>query len=653
MVAFGGAAPDGRSGTAMDHDLRPSSRSIPHRLRRPDGGFTLPELVITVFVVGVVMATLSSIMVIVMRQQTSSEGRFNASRSEQSLGMWMPADLASAQAVDTAPGTRPCGPGCTTGTSAEGSNMVMLSWQTMVAPGAPPTMKTTNVSYRYVQRSGTWMVTRVQCDRTTGVSWSCGEKIVSRNIAAPPAGTTFAAGTTYPSWAIGVSQPMDPIDPGTGTTVAPTDSQAKSATRVTLNVHGGSTQSGTTGGLTPVIITAGSTKLVNDLDPASMEGAPSFSAMRSRCGGNFGLIVDASQSINASQLVSVKTGLKTLVDTFRGTPIRIQMTTFGDRGWIIGSTTGKTPRWFDMLNEADVTALKTAIDAVTTRFGTNYEEGIFRMFRNDDGTQQDVVADTVMFFTDGQVYGSRLTGTMVNGGKTWTFNTASAPTNPPGSSGHAATSTLDAQFRAEYWAGLYRGITTRFIGIGVGTVTNSANNVRSIAKIVSGNTTGVPATTDASGNFNNADVANLYTLPQWEKFAGAVEAIALAKCGGTLTVQTIRDGSPHEYPVSYQNTAAQLASGADAEVSLVTVTTSASYPSGTFDYAISSGGYLTVDIVPASLADLDGFTPVGWSCRSRGADRSFTPIPISGSTFTGIRVRVNVNEALSCKLTVQ
>ena len=56
---------------------------------------------------------------------------------------------------------------------------------------------------------------------------------------------------------------------------------------------------------------------------------------------------------------------------------------------------------------------------------------------------------------------------------------------------------------------------------------------------------------------------------------------------------------------------------------------------------------------PASLADLDGFTPVGWSCRSRGADRSFTPIPISGSTFTGIRVRVNVNEALSCKLTVQ
>lgn len=636
----------------MDSDRRTSPHSI-RRLHRPDGGFTLPELVITVFVVGVVMATLSSIMVIVMRQQTSSEGRFNASRSEQALGMWMPADLASAQAVDTAPGARPCGPGCTTGTSGEGSNMVMLSWQTMVAPGAPPTMKTTNVSYRYVQRGGVWMVTRVQCDRTTGGSWSCGEKIVSRSIAAPPTGTVFTAGTTYPSWAIGVSQPMDPIDPGTGTTVPPSDSQAKNATRVTLNVHGGSTQSGTTGGLTSVIITAGSTKLVNDLDPASMDGAPSFGAMRSRCGGNFGLIVDASNSIG-NQLSNVKTGLVKFVDTFRGTPIKIQMTTFGDRGWIIGSADGKTPRWFDMLNEADVTALKAGINSMTLRFGTNYEEGIFRMFRNDDGTQQTVIPDTVMFFTDGQVYGSRLWGNNVkSGGQTWTFNTASAPTNPPGPSGFASNTAQDAQFRAEYWAGLYRGITTRFIGVGVGTVTKNVNNVKSIAKLVSGTTTGVPATTDASGNFNNADVANLYTLPEWEKFAGAVEAIALAKCGGTLTVQTIRDGSPHDYPVSYQNTAAKLANGSDADVNLTTVTTSASYPSGTFDYSISTGGYLTVDIVPASLSDLDGFSPVGWSCRSRGADRAFTAIPIQGSAFTGIRVKVNVNEALSCKLTVQ
>jgi hypothetical protein len=87
-------------------------------------------------------------------------------------------------------------------------------------------------------------------------------------------------------------------------------------------------------------------------------------------------------------------------------------------------------------------------------------------------------------------------------------------------------------------------------------------------------------------------------------------------------------------------------------VNLATVTTSVSYPSGTFDYAIASGGYLTVDIMPASLSDLDGFSPVGWSCRARGVDRAFTTIPIAGSAFTGIRVRVNVNEALSCKLTV-
>ena len=145
----------------------------------------------------------------------------------------------------------------------------------------------------------------------------------------------------------------------------------------------------------------------------------------------------------------------------------------------------------------------------------------------------------------------------------------------------------------------------------------------------------------------------MYTLPEWERFTGALEAIALAKCGGTLTVQTLEDGAPFSYPVSYQNTAATLASGEPAQINLATVTTSTAYPSATFDYDIASGGYVTVDIMPASLSDLDGFAPVGWSCSARGVDRPFSALPISGSSFTGIRVQVKVNEALSCRLTVK
>jgi hypothetical protein len=530
----------------------------------------------------------------------------------------------------------------------------MLSWQTMVSPGAPPTMKTTNVSYRYVARSGAYHLLRVQCDRPTGGTWACRESVVSRNIMAPPAGTTFTAGTTYPSWAASISQPLDPLDPGTGQPIDAGSSTAKGATRVSLMVHGGSTQGGTTGGVDQVVITAGSTKLVNDLDPASMDGAPSFGALRSRCGGNFGLIVDASNSIGGD-LPKIKTGLLELVETFQDTPIKLQLVTFNDRGWIIGGANGsKSVRWYDMLVAADVTALKSGINAIGLRFGTNYEEGLFRMFRNNDGTQQDTIPDTVLFFTDGQVHGNRSWTNEPTRSRTW--DSTAAPLSPPleGSTKLSAGvyNNQWSEFRARYIANLYRDITTRFIGVGVGTVSRSVSFQRSIAQMVSGTDTGVPATKDATGRYTNADVANVYMLPEWEKFASALEAIALAKCGGTLTVQTLMGGVPFDYPVSYQNTAAKLASGADADVNLATVTTSVSYPSGTFDYAIASGGYLTVDIMPASLSDLDGFSPVGWSCRARGVDRAFTTIPIAGSAFTGIRVRVNVNEALSCKLTV-
>lgn len=643
--------------------LNPFGWRSRRRRARADAGFTLPELVITVMVVGVVMATLSSVVVVVARQETASDGRLNNARSEQTLGMWMPADLASASSVDVAASASPCGTQCPSTSATEGSNMVMLSWQTMLAPGAPPTMQTTNVSYRYVQGADSWKMVRVQCDRPTAGNWSCTDKVVSHNIAAPPAGTSFVAGQTYPSWAVNVSRPLDPIDPGTGTTVPADESLAKNATRVTLTVHGGSTHSGSSGGLKNVAITAGSTKIVGDLDVGNMDGAPSFGAMRSRCGGNFGLIVDSSGSIGSS-MSSIRTGLTTFVNSFQGTPMKIQLVDFDSYGRIVGgANNGKDPRWYDMLVESDVTALKNGINGISAAGGTNWEEGFYRMFRDNSGAQQAILPDTVLFFTDGAPTFERLVA-----------NSASGPLNPPADQGfpdsNGSAYSQEAFFRASYIAALYRDITTKFIGVGVGPVvdttmpwrikqadgkqtTVSTPAMTVIARLVSGTDTAIPAVTDQSGSFTNAATATLYKLPEWSKFAAALEAVALSKCGGTLTVQTIQDGATFPYPVSYQNTAAKLPNGSPANISLATVTTSMSYPSGTFDYAISTGGYLTVDIMPASLADLDGFAPVGWSCKSRGVARAFTPLPIAGSAFTGIRVQVNVNEALSCKLTIQ
>jgi len=55
---------------------------------------TLPELLISVSIIGLIAAVLSSAIIVTFRQGDSTEGRINVARAEQSINTWLPADLA-------------------------------------------------------------------------------------------------------------------------------------------------------------------------------------------------------------------------------------------------------------------------------------------------------------------------------------------------------------------------------------------------------------------------------------------------------------------------------------------------------------------------------------------------------------------------------
>jgi hypothetical protein len=82
--------------------------------------------------------------------------------------------------------------------------------------------------------------------------------------------------------------------------------------------------------------------------------------------------------------------------------------------------------------------------------------------------------------------------------------------------------------------------------------------------------------------------------------------------------------------------------------SLNTITTTKTYQSGTFDFAIPDGEYVTIEIQPLTSSGLQGYTPDSWSCKAGGAAKTFQTFPIAGSPWTGIRVQVRANEAISC-----
>jgi hypothetical protein len=183
--------------------------------------------------------------------------------------------------------------------------------------------------------------------------------------------------------------------------------------------------------------------------------------------------------------------------------------------------------------------------------------------------------------------------------------------------------------------------------------TASTDNDVILARLIAGNDHGVPAIWDGS-YYTNAEIADMYVLPQWSQFDEAMKAVALGDCGGTLSLRTrLAGGTPASDPFRYQNSAVTDSGGSPIELEPTVVTTNQQFTTGTFDFAIPNGQFVTVDIRPQNFSELTGYTPGSWSCKAGVDDRSFELIDLEGTTtWKGIRVQVSANEAVSCTLTV-
>ena len=445
-----------------------SERELPGPGRR-DAGFTLPELLVSIIVTGILVAAMSMAAILVIRQTDNNQGRLNNTRAEQSVGIWMPSDLASAEDVNTDPAASPCGAQCPPGLLGEGSNALMLSW-TGSEPGATDAIVTiTTVAYRYERTGDEFSIVRIECLSVGGGAPECTKHTLLHDVMPPPAGTPWEPGVTSPTWVMLVGLALDPAAVDEAGANADPTYQPKVGRRVTVTINGGGDAAGGGGGQEVITLSAGGTTRQASLSTNALADSPTFSATRSRCGGAFGMLVDTSGSIGSTNMTNVRTGISQFVDAFAGTPIKLQVVRFSSTASTLGAGSGWS-RYYDMLVEADVADLKAQVGTLSSSGSTNWEDALFRMFKNQNGTVQEVLPDTLIFFTDGMPTYNRL-------------NASSSPVAPVANTDDsglpAAAGTTYNQLswnRANRIAREYDADVERFIGVFVGSDTAGTSN---------------------------------------------------------------------------------------------------------------------------------------------------------------------------------
>ena len=130
----------------------------------------MPELLISVVILGLISAVLSSAMIVTLRLQDNAEGRLNVARSEQAVSMFLPSDLSSASIVNTDPDATPCGATVCDGIDlSNGSNVLLLEWVSVNGDGVEVETK---VSYHFAPSEGTdtYKLSRIECTSIDGAA---------------------------------------------------------------------------------------------------------------------------------------------------------------------------------------------------------------------------------------------------------------------------------------------------------------------------------------------------------------------------------------------------------------------------------------------------------------------------------------------------
>jgi hypothetical protein len=181
----------------------------------------------------------------------------------------------------------------------------------------------------------------------------------------------------------------------------------------------------------------------------------------------------------------------------------------------------------------------------------------------------------------------------------------------------------------------------------------SKENEQILANLITGSDNFVGWNGQVPGNAEDAD---LFILPNFNDFAGALQSVALAECGGTLTLSTKVGSSPAPDPFTYQNKSVSNSAGDDLGVPKTQVQTTRTAPTGTFDFDVPGGSYVYVEVIPYNLSDLTDYNPGTWSCKAGITPiTDFQLVPVNDLEhpgWNGIKVKVAANQAVSCTLNV-
>lgn len=148
--------------------------------RRSDAGFLLIEYIISVAIMGVIVAVLGGATVVVMRNQSSASERNDASNGALGLTNYFTTDIAS-----TPPGGRQTAPSLATECSSyddDGFNVLRLTWSETLTDG------TVNyrVNYRLLNVAGGAEIRRVSCNDSGGSYGSATVRRLAFSLAVAP-----------------------------------------------------------------------------------------------------------------------------------------------------------------------------------------------------------------------------------------------------------------------------------------------------------------------------------------------------------------------------------------------------------------------------------------------------------------------------------
>ena len=627
---------------------------------------TLIEVIVTLTVIGAIATVLAAAITVTFRQQSETSGSLGVARWEQALAIWLPTDLASADPneVSTVPDVQP--DGCSLPECSSASNALRIQYD----DGSGLTM----VSYRYgpdPDPDGGFVIWRVECQ-----GGLCTSRIVLRDLAEPDDAGWVPGVSDVPSSVMSVSAPtkvvrdeLDPDDPANVDNAAVT-------VNVTVNglpeADGGARSSS-------VSVTVGGV-VRGELDPPTFDG-PNFVDARSACGGPHTLLVDYSGSINfsAGAPADVRRGVESFVRAFEGTPTQLKVVLFNETI----NTLGGADHTYDLSDPDDVVALvgTSSTDHTDGVFGTSYATpnngtdwpaALRSAFYNASGERLDedsdlstLMPERVILFTDGLPTvpleadgGPPVTQSAYDHDAVWYDSNVGSGTD-------------QLHLRSWWWANEvaneFRG-TVDLIGVGVGPAFSREIRVAEsgwpshlipspvfLGDLVAGQSSPIAYVPSEGYGFNvvNGDDgwddvadADVLTTSDFSRIGEGLAAIALAECGGTLTVST-RDGAGAtiDDDIDY----GMVAEGVDdQQLSTTRISTAA-----TFDVPFGGAASKTVRLIPQDLVTT-GYTATGWSCRAGGGvlDPWQWSLIDSGNPAAGIEVTVFSTEAVSCTLEV-